>query len=67
MTLTEQLYHRIQDVGDVAGKPGREDDFVSRYSTLLGELTEAMQVMKSLAMAQGEYLQAQAGQQARMN
>ncbi len=67
MTLTEQLQQRIQDVADVAGKPGREDDCTSRYSELPSELTAAMQLMKTLALAQGGWLQWQAGKQVRMN
>lgn len=67
MTLTEQLQTRIQDVADLGGKFGREDDFASRYSTLLAELTEAMQLMRNLAILQGGWLQAQAQQRGRTN
>ena len=67
MNLTEQLTYRIQDVADVAGKPGREGDFTSRYSALLSELTAAMTLMKELAIIQGGWLQGEAGKSARLN
>lgn len=67
MTLQEELSRRIQEIGDVAGQPGREEEFTARYAALLGELIQAMNLMRELAILQGGWLQGQAGQQGRTN
>lgn len=67
MTLAEQLTHRIQDVADVAGKPGQEEEFTRAYQDLLAELTSAIRMMKQLAVAQAVWLRRQAGISIRMN
>jgi hypothetical protein len=61
MTLTEHLTQEIQNVANVAGQPGQEEAFTEAYSRLLQEMVNAMTMMKSLALAQGAWLQGKAG------
>jgi hypothetical protein len=36
------LKDRVQQVADLAGKPGREEEFTTRYAELLAELQAAL-------------------------
>jgi hypothetical protein len=65
--MDQNLVDRVQAVADLAGKPGREDDFAGAYRDLLGELTQAMKLMKGLAVLQIGWIRGQMGERGRNN
>jgi hypothetical protein len=62
-----ELADRLTDLSRLGGKDEHVDGFTREYARLLAELTAAMETMKELAVAQGRWLQGEAGKQARVN
>jgi hypothetical protein len=67
MDIAERLAAELTTLARKGGKTEQMGDFAAHYARLLHLLTATIKTMKELAIAQGGYLEGEAGRQARTN